>query len=99
MEMNQFVKNLLKEELRYNTRLGDDKIEEITNSFITRLLAKRHTVALSFLNDVMYEAVKNVDPEIDYAKANALYTSAIKEYNVPIAINSIAAADDSWISR
>lgn len=98
MEMNQFVKNLLKEELRYNTRLGDDKIEEIINGFTTRLLSKRHTVALSFLNDVMYEAIKTVDPEIDYEKANALYTSAIKEYNIPAVIPNVAH-DEHWVSR
>lgn len=98
MEMNQFVKNLLKEELKFNTRLGDDKIEEIINSFGARLFAKRHTVALSFLNDVMYEAIKTVDPEIDYAKANALYTSAIKEYNIP-ATFATPSHDEHWISR
>lgn len=99
MEMNQLAINLLKEELRFNTRLADDKIEEITQRFITRLLAKRHTVALTFLNDVMYEAIKTIDPNIDYKTANALYISAIKEYNEPINIPARQSSEDYWISR
>lgn len=99
MDMNQFVKNLLAEELRFNTRLGDDKIEEITNSFISRLTAKRHTVVLAFLNDNMFEAIKNVDPNIDYTTANALFTSAIKQYNIPVTKPTALVSDDYWISR
>jgi hypothetical protein len=98
MTSNSFVSELLKEELRFKTRLPDDKIEDITNAFMTRLQAKRHAVVLTFLNDVMFDAIKSQQPEIDFKTANSLYTSAIKEYTTPIKpINQ--STQEEWYSR
>jgi hypothetical protein len=100
MPYNSFVKNLLREELRFQTRLPDDKIEDIVDSFISRLFDKRHAVVLTFLNDAMYQAVQTQNPNIDYQTANQLYISAVKEYNSkPPVIDSKILSDEDWYSR
>jgi len=100
MLYNAFVKELLKEELRFQTRLSDDKIESIIDSFVSRLFNKRHAVVLTFLNDTMYQAIQNQNPSIDYQTANQLYVSAVKEYNsLPPVVESTTLNDDDWFSR
>lgn len=80
MSMNFYVKSLLMDELRWRTNLSDDTISSITESFLQKVKARRHTIVPTYLTDDMYESAKSVNPAMDFSMANDIYRAAITEY-------------------
>lgn len=80
MTLSSYIHALLIDELRWRTNLSESAIEIIAGGFAEKILARRHTVVPTYLTDEMYEAAKQVLPDIEFKKANELYRAAITEY-------------------
>lgn len=81
MTGNAFVKMVLIEELRWKTRLSDRDIVSIVDGFMEKLDRRRYTVVPTYLTDDMYDAQKEIDPDIRFDLASKLYRSALVQWN------------------
>jgi hypothetical protein len=80
MSINGYVKGLLADELRWKTRLSEDAILKIIESFTERLEMRRHVIVPTYLTDDMYDAARESVIGIDFNTASKIYRSAVNEY-------------------
>lgn len=81
MSINHYIKSMLADELRWQTRLTDETITRIIEAFSKRMELRRHTIVPTYLTDDMYEAAKIALPGVNFQVANDMYRSAVSDYN------------------
>jgi hypothetical protein len=79
--------------------LSPSQINAIADRLDQTLANKRLALVPTYLGDEMFDAQREVDPDLCYSKANGLYTSAVKAYierSIELATDAPEPVDVFW---
>jgi|APFre7841882654_1041346.scaffolds.fasta_scaffold109544_2 hypothetical protein len=75
-----FRKFLAEELFSVHIELNRRNLDQVADYIVKRLESKRLTIVPTFLDDNMFHAQKNLNPEITFNQANSMYSSAVETF-------------------
>jgi hypothetical protein len=80
MTVNPLIKNRLRYEIARQKKLTGDEIDAMVENISTMLEHQRLTIAPTYLTDDMFDAQKEVCPDITFKESDKLWVAAWKHH-------------------